>query len=97
MAEESSLTEISLYLKDTGKEISQTGQADAYLITGKYTKDSGSMVEWKVREFYSNKMELPIQGSGSIIYNTVMGTKNGPTEQNIKAALIKEPKKDMES
>ena len=54
-----------------------------------FIKDSGSMIKQKVRAFTSIKTALPIQANGLTINSMGMAMKNGQTELNTKAIMLK--------
>ena len=97
MEEENNSIGINLSSKAIGKVIYPMAMEDKFLAMDKFMKVNGSMVAWKEKEYYSNKMAPLTQENGSIIHNTATVMKNGSMEHSMKAASATELNKDMES
>jgi hypothetical protein len=55
-----------------------------------YTRDSGSMIRQKAKEFTSTRMVHHILGSGIMTSNTDMATKSGQMGHSMKVTIFKE-------
>ena len=53
------------------------------------------MAKCRVRVYFSGRMELHIQVSGSTIYNMAMGTRNGRMERSMRVISQGERKRVM--
>ena len=76
--------------------ISPMAADDRYSAMEKSMRASGSMVVWKVKEFFSRKTEHPIQESGLAIFNMVLASKNGRMGHSMTEAFRMVTKKVME-
>ena len=95
MGEASSSIETGRYLKGISRQICPTVVAGRYLATEKCMRESGLMAKCRVRVYFSGRMELHIQVSGSTIYNMAMGTRNGRMERSMRVISQGERKRVM--
>ena len=95
MEEGSSSIEIDLYSKGTSRQICPMAVAGRYLATDRCMMESGLMEKCREKAYFSEKMELHIQASGSTTSNTATDTRNGRMEQNIKVISQRERKRVM--
>ena len=77
------------FTKAIGLMIWQTDRVDLFSQEETYTKDSGSTIKLKVREFISIKMEHHILENGIMTNNMAMVTKNGQTVLNTMETMWK--------
>lgn len=97
LEEEDNSTETNQSLKAIGKETFPMAQEGKYSAMDKSMKESGSMVEWKVKEFTLKKTRQPTQDIGWTTFSMAMVMKNGLREHSTKEIFSMELNKVMES
>ena len=78
------------FMKATGPTIWLMVRGDSSKLEETFMKESGSTIRLKEKEFTFIRMEPHTQDSGTTISNTVMATKNGQMELNMRVTMLKE-------